>query len=79
MVFFIFGAVMFVHFGDTQREYDAKLQSIRAGEVQPEILTVVRKHIYQSSTGQKRIYSHFVCSASSGLLIPSPGRFITCV
>lgn len=63
LIFFVFGAVMFVHFGDGQRKYEAKLQSIRAGKVQPEVLTVTSKYNSQNRAGQ-RTYPHFVCSAS---------------
>ena len=57
------GAVMFVHFGDGQRKYEAKLQSIRAGKVQPEVLTVTSQSNSQNRAGQ-RGSPHFVCSAS---------------
>ena len=70
---------MFVHFGDEQRKFEAKLRSIQAGEVQPEVLTVISKYNSQNRAGQ-RTYPHFVCSTSRQariVLLPSPSLYDT--
>ena len=43
LAFVIFGIAMFVHFGNKQRQFEAKLQSVRTGQVEPETLTVIAK------------------------------------
>jgi len=43
LVFAICGIGLFCHFNNSQRQFEAKLQSIQAGKVQPEILTVIEK------------------------------------
>jgi hypothetical protein len=61
LAFLIFGLVAFVQIGASQREYDARMQRIRAGGVPPEVLTVVRKYINTSRHGSN---PHVVCSSS---------------
>jgi hypothetical protein len=41
----VFGLVAFFRVGDSQQQVEAKLQSIRAGTIQPDTLTVVRKYV----------------------------------
>jgi hypothetical protein len=43
--FLAFGVVNFVRVGAAERSQEAKLSSIRAGTVQPETLTVIRKYV----------------------------------
>jgi hypothetical protein len=61
LAFLIFGIVMFVQIGASQREYVARMQRIRAGEVPPEVLTVAGKYI---NTGRHGSHPHIVCSSS---------------
>jgi hypothetical protein len=51
LVFAICGIVAFVHFSNLQRQFEAKLHSIQAGEVQPETLTVISKRASHSQNG----------------------------
>jgi len=43
--FIVFGIVGFVRTADSERKVETKLQSIRAGEIHPETLTVRRKYV----------------------------------
>jgi hypothetical protein len=43
--FVVFGIVTFIHMGNAQQQLAGKLESIRAGTIQPETLTVVRKYV----------------------------------
>ncbi|MGD0812504.1 MAG: hypothetical protein ABSA83_02775 [Verrucomicrobiota bacterium] len=43
--FVVFGIVAFIRMGNSQQQYEDRLQSILAGKVQPETLTVVRKYV----------------------------------
>jgi hypothetical protein len=49
--FVVFGIVMFARIGSSERQFEANLQSIRVGEVQPETLTLVRKYINRGKRG----------------------------
>jgi hypothetical protein len=53
--FIVFGVVAFIRTGNTQRQYEGKLQSIRAGEVQPEALVAVRKYVNPGRGGGPHI------------------------
>jgi hypothetical protein len=43
--FIVFGIVAFIHLGNSQQQFEGKLQSIQAGTVQPEKLTVIKKYV----------------------------------
>jgi hypothetical protein len=43
--FVVLGIVAFMSVGNSQRQFDAKLQSVRDGKIQPEKLIVVRKYV----------------------------------
>jgi hypothetical protein len=62
VVVIIFGLVMFIRAGVSERELAAKLQSIQEGKIQPESLTVVRKYVSASlsSRGPGRGFPHVV-------------------
>ena len=47
----VFGLVMFVHFGNNERQLAAKAQSVQAGQVPPETLTVIEKYLTPSKHG----------------------------
>ncbi len=49
--FVVFGIVTFIHMGNAQQQLAGKLESIRAGTIQPETLTVVRKYVDPGRTG----------------------------
>lgn len=49
--FAIFGIVAFMRIGNSQQQYEEKLQSIRAGRIQPDTLTVVRKYVDLGKSG----------------------------
>ena len=57
-----FALVMFVWIGNSERELNAKIQSIHDGKVQPETLTVVRKYMNTSRHGGG--YAHVVFRTS---------------
>ena len=57
-----FGLVMFVRIGNSERQFNAKVQSIHDSKVQPETLTVVRKYINASRHGGG--YAHVVFRSS---------------
>lgn len=59
--FVVFGIVAFIRTGDSQQQLEAKLQSIRAGKIQPETLTVVRKYV---DHGGKVNYPYIVFSSN---------------
>lgn len=58
-----FGLVMFVRIGNSERELNAKIQSIHDGKVQPETLTVVRKYM-NANRHHGRGYTHVVFRTS---------------
>jgi hypothetical protein len=43
--FVVFGVVAFIRTSNSQQQFEDRLQSIRAGKIQPEALTVVRKYV----------------------------------
>ena len=43
--FIFFGIVTFIRMGNSQQQLEARLQSIRAGKIQPDMLIVVRKYV----------------------------------
>ena len=72
LAFLIFGLVVFVKIGASQREYDARMQRIRAGGVPPKVLTVVRKYI---NPGRHGGHPRVVCSSSRQTrIVLSPPR-----
>ena len=57
--FFVFGVVMFVRFDYLERQLEAKMQSIHAGKVPPEALTVVGKYLtYSRERGTPHVVFH---------------------
>ena len=56
----VFGIVAFIRIGDSQQQFEDKLQSIRADKVQPDTLIVVRKYVNPG----KRPWPHVVFSSS---------------
>jgi hypothetical protein len=59
--FVVFGIVAFLRASDSQQQLEAKLQSIQAGKIQPETLTVVRKYV---DHGGKVNYPYVVFSSN---------------
>ena len=59
--FFVFGIIAFLRVGDFQQQLEAKLQSIQAGKIRPETLTVVRKYV---DHGGKVNYPYVVFSSN---------------
>jgi hypothetical protein len=59
--FFVFGIIAFLRVGDSQQQLEAKLQSIQAGKIRPETLTVVRKYV---DHGGKVNYPYVVFSSN---------------
>jgi hypothetical protein len=49
--FIVLAITGFVRTSNAQREFEAKLQSIQAGEVQPDTLTAVRKYVNPGRSG----------------------------
>jgi hypothetical protein len=43
--FIVFGIVAFIRVDNSQQLYESRLQSIRAGKIKPDTLTVVRKYV----------------------------------
>jgi hypothetical protein len=43
--FVVFGIVAFIRIGNSQQQFEGRLQSIRAGKIQPDTLIVVRKYV----------------------------------
>jgi hypothetical protein len=43
--FVVFGVVAFIRMGNSQQQFEARLQSIQTGRIQPDTLTVVRKYV----------------------------------
>lgn len=43
--FIVFGIVAFVRVGNSRQQFEGKLQSIRTGKIQPDMLIVVRKYL----------------------------------
>jgi len=43
--FAVFGIVAFIRTGNSQQQFEGRLQSIRAGKIQPDTLIVVRKYV----------------------------------
>jgi hypothetical protein len=43
--FVVFGTVAFIRLGNSQREFEGRLQSIRAGKIQSETLSVTGKYV----------------------------------
>ncbi len=71
LVFSSCGIAAFIYFGNLQRQFEAKLQHIRMGDVRPETLTVVSK---RDNTG-KRTSQQWVVFRSSRqpeLVYPAP-------
>jgi hypothetical protein len=69
---------MFVHFGNSQRQFEAKLQSVRTGEVQPETLTVISKRA-SSSKKSAQAWVVFRNSRQSELVYPVPPELYNAV
>jgi len=59
--FVIFGIVAFIRTGNSQQQFEGRLQSIRAGKIQPETLTVDRKYV---DHGGKVVWPHVVFSSN---------------
>jgi len=59
--FVVFGVVAFIRVGNSQQQLEGKLQSIQAGKIPPETLTVVRKYV---DHGGKVNYPHVVFSSN---------------
>jgi len=59
--FVVFGIVAFIRTGNSQQQFEARLQSIRAGKIQPETLTVDRKYV---DHGGKGVWPHVVFSSN---------------
>jgi hypothetical protein len=59
--FVVSGIVAFVHTGNSEEQFEGRLQSIRAGTVQPEPLTVARKYV---DHGGKSDWPHVVFSSN---------------
>jgi hypothetical protein len=59
--FVVFGIVAFIRTGNSQQQLEAKLQSIQAGKIHPETLTVVKKYV---DHGGKVNYPHVVFSSN---------------
>ena len=78
LVFVIYGIVMFAHFGNSQRQFEAKLQSVRTGEVQPETLTVISK---RASSSKKSAQAWVVLrnSRQSDSVYPAPPELYNAV
>jgi hypothetical protein len=53
--FMVLAITGFVRTNNSQREFEAKLQSIRAGKVQPDTLTVVRKYVNPGRSGSAHV------------------------
>ena len=53
--FTVFGIVAFIRTGKSQQQYEDRLQSIRAGRIQPETLTVVRKYVNPGRSGRAHV------------------------
>ena len=49
--FVIFGTVAFIRVSNSQQQFEARLESIRAGKIQPDTLTVVRKYVDPGKSG----------------------------
>jgi hypothetical protein len=49
--FAVFGIVAFIRTGDSQQQYEDRLQSIRAGKIQPDTLTVAGKYVDPGRSG----------------------------
>ena len=58
--FVVFGIVAFIRTGNSQQQFEGRRQSIRAGKIQPETLTAVRKYV---DHGGKVDYPHIVFSS----------------
>jgi hypothetical protein len=49
--FVVFGIVAFIRAGNSQQQVEGRLQSIRAGRIQPDPLIVVRKYVDPGKSG----------------------------
>jgi len=58
--FVVFGIGAFISIGNSERQFEGRLQSIRSGQIQPETLRVVRKYV---DPGRKRASPHVVFSS----------------
>lgn len=58
----IVGIVLFFHLGASERDFNAKMESIRSGKVAPETLTVIDKYINPSRHGSGK--PHVICRGS---------------
>ena len=78
LVFIICGIVAFVHFGNLQRQFEAKLQSVQTGEVQSEMLTVISKRASSSKkSAQAWVVLH--TSRQAELVYPAPPELYNAV
>jgi len=59
--FAVFGIVAFIRTGNSQEQFEGRLQSIRAGKIQPEALTVDKKYV---DHGGKGVWPHVVFSSN---------------
>jgi hypothetical protein len=59
--FVVFGIVAFIHTHNSEEQIEGRLQSIRAGKVQPEALTVDKKYVENSG---KIRWPHVVFSSN---------------
>jgi len=71
LAFVICGVVLFIHFGGSQRQFDAKLRSVSTGEVQPEMLTVISKRA-SSSRKSAQAWVVFRGSRQPEIVHPAP-------
>jgi hypothetical protein len=58
--FVVFGVVAFIRIGNSQQQFEGRMQSIRAGKIQPDTLIVVRKYV---NHGGKGVWPHVVFSS----------------
>jgi hypothetical protein len=74
--FIAFGIVLFLIIEESSQKYDTELQRIHAGQVPPEILTVVSKYMYEGSQVTSHASPHVICSSSNqgNIHLPLPQK-----
>ena len=58
--FVVFGMAAFIHLGNSQQQFEGKLESIRTGRIQPDTLIVARKYVNPG----KRAWPHVVFTSN---------------
>ena len=53
--FVVLGIVAFIRIGNSQHQFEARLQTIQAGEIQAETLTVIRKYVNPGKSGRPHV------------------------